>query len=219
MPGLNMKEPVNAWTHLVACAAAFVGLVFLVVRAWGNVPKLTVMLVYGLSAVALFGASTLYHWLKASPKVELLLKRVDHSAIYLMIAGSATPVFYYGLDSAWRATMLAAMWGLAAAGILLKVWFIRLPRSISTALYLAMGWIAVVPFVKLLHTLPPVVLVLLALGGVFYTIGAVIYATKRLDFFPNRFGFHEVFHLFVVAGGAAHYAMIALLVPLEPIAR
>lgn len=207
---LRMKEPVNTWTHFVTFLAAIAGLVFLIILSKNNVSKLITMTIYGSSLILLYGASSLYHWVKASPRVELLLKKIDHISIYFLIAGSYTPVFYYGLDGAWKWTMLISVWTLAAIGMLLKVWFIHLPRYVSTAFYVTLGWIAVVPFVKLISSLPVGAMVLMVAGGVAYTIGAIIYATKKLNFFPNRFGFHEIFHLFVSAGSIVHFVMIAL---------
>lgn len=204
-----MKEPVNTWTHFVTFLAAIVGLVFLIILSGHNASKLVTMTVYGVSCIVLYGASSLYHWVKTTPEKELILKKIDHISIYLLIAGSYTPVFYYGLTGAWKWTMLSAVWALALIGMFLKIWFIHAPRYVSTAFYVTLGWIAVVPFVQLIDRLPTGAIVLMVVGGIFYTIGAIIYATKRLDFFPNRFGFHEIFHLFVSAGSIAHFFMIS----------
>lgn len=170
------------------------------------------MTVYGVSMITLYGASTVYHWARAVPRKVMVLKKIDHIAIYLLIAGSYTPVFYYGLEGAWRAAMLISIWVLTLVGILLKVWFINLPRYVSTAFYIALGWIAVIPFAKLLTSLPAGALVLMFIGGVAYTIGAVIYATKWLNFFPDRFGFHEIFHIFITLGSVAHFTMIMIYI-------
>jgi hemolysin III len=205
----RMKEPVNTWTHFVTFLAAIVGLVFLIALSRHNPSKLVTMTVYGVSVIILYGASSLYHWVRTTPDKELILKKIDHISIYLMIAGSYTPVFYYGLEGAWKWTMLSAVWTLALIGMFLKIWFIHAPRYVSTAFYVTLGWIAVVPFVRLIDNLPLGAIVLMVAGGVSYTIGAVIYATKCFDFFPNRFGFHEIFHLFVSAGSVAHFLMIA----------
>lgn len=105
--------------------------------------------------------------------------------------------------------MLSAVWSLALIGVLMKVWFIRMPRSVSTVFYIMLGWIAIVPFWKLVSSFPIEATILMIVGGVMYTIGGIIYATKIFDFVPNRFGFHEIFHLFVMAGTLAHFIMIA----------
>jgi hemolysin III len=209
---LKMREPVNAWTHFVTFLAAIVGLVFLIALSRSSSSKLITMTIYGVSVITLYGASTVYHWARAVPRKVMILKKIDHIAIYLLIAGSYTPVFYYGLEGAWRIAMLISIWALTLVGILLKVWFINLPRYVSTAFYVALGWIAVIPFAKLLTSLPPGALVLMFVGGVAYTIGAVIYATKRLNFFPNRFGFHEIFHIFITIGSVTHFAMMLVYI-------
>lgn len=211
----KMKEPVNTWTHFVTFLAAIVGLVFLILLSRENLSTLVTMTIFGISVILLYGASSLYHWVKTTPQKELLLKKIDHIGIYLLIAGSYTPVFYYGLDGVWRWTMLAAVWTLAVTGMVLKIWFINAPRYVSTAFYVSLGWIALIPLVQLVQSLPTGALILMGAGGVAYTVGAVIYATKWCNFIPNRFGFHEVFHLFVMAGTAFHFAMmIAYIIPM-----
>ncbi|MFT9486908.1 hemolysin III family protein [Tepidibacillus infernus] len=212
---LKMKEPVNTWTHFVSFIAAIVGLVFLVILSRDNLSKLVIMTIYGISVILLYGASSLYHWIKTTPKKELVLKKLDHVAIYILIAGSYTPVFYFGLEGKWKWAMLISVWVLAIIGIILKIWFIHLPRYVSTAFYVSLGWIALVPLFQLIGQLPTGAMVLMFVGGVAYTIGAIIYATKWLDFFPNRFGFHEIFHIFVVIGSVVHFFMMLFyIIPL-----
>lgn len=212
---LKMREPVNAWTHLVTLLAAVVGLVFLIVLSRSSSSKLITMTIYGVSVITLYGASTVYHWARTVPRKVMILKKIDHVAIYLLIAGSYTPVFYYSLEGAWRIAMLISIWVLTLVGIMLKVWFINLPRYVSTAFYVAMGWIAVIPLAKMVTSLPTGALVLMFVGGVAYTIGAVIYATKWLNFFPNRFGFHEIFHIFITIGSVTHFfMMLVYIIPL-----
>lgn len=211
-----MKEPVNTWTHFVTFIAAIVGLVFLIALTRENMTKLVTMTIYGVSIIVLYGASSLYHWIKTTPRKEYILRKIDHVAIYVFIAGSYTPVFYYGLEGSWRWTMLSAVWVLAFVGIAIKLAFVQTPRLISTAFYVTLGWIAVVPFVQLVDNLPLGAIVLMIAGGIAYTVGAVIYATKSFDFYPNRFGFHEIFHLFVMAGSILHFIMmVAFIVPLR----
>ncbi|TGE31140.1 hemolysin III family protein [Desulfosporosinus sp. Sb-LF] len=209
---LKMKEPVNTWTHFIAFVAAIVGLVFLIFLSRNNLSKLITMTIYGISMIALYGASSIYHWVRTTPQKELLLKKVDHIAIYFLIAGSYTPVFYYGLEGAWRWAMLTAVWTLAIIGMALKIWFIHAPRYVSSAFYVSLGWIALVPFLQLIRNLPFGAIILMAVGGVVYTMGAIIYATKIFDFFPKRFGFHEIFHLFIAAGSVVHFLMILIYI-------
>lgn len=212
---LRMKEPVNTWTHFITFIAGIIGLAFLIALSWNNLTKLIVMTIYGISIILLYGASSLFHWVRTTPRKELLLRKLDHVAIYALIAGSYTPVFYYGLQGSWKWIMLIAVWSLAAIGMLLKIRFIHVPRYVSTSFYVTLGWIALIPFVKLAGNLPLGAIVLIVLGGVVYTIGGLIYATKWLNFFPNRFGFHEVFHLFIMAGSVTHFIMVVVyLVPM-----
>jgi len=213
---LKMKEPVNTWTHFIAFVAAIVGLVFLIIMCKNSISKLVTMTIYGLSMILLYGASSLYHWVQTTPQKELFLKKIDHIAIYFLIAGSYTPVFYYGLEGAWRWAMLISVWSLALLGMALKIWFIHAPRYVSSAFYVSLGWIALVPFLQLIKHLPLGAIILMAVGGVLYTMGAVIYATKIFDFFPKRFGFHEIFHLFIAAGSIVHFMMILIyIVPIK----
>ncbi len=212
MKRLKMKEPVNTWTHFIPFLAAIVGLIFLVKYSYENISTLITMTIYGVSMILLYGASTVYHWVRTTPKKELLLKKIDHCAIYLLIAGSYTPVFFYGLDGVWKWIMLPAVWVLALIGILLKLWLIHAPRYISTGFYLSLGWIAVIPFAQLIKNLPIEAIILMMIGGLLYTIGGIIYATKWFDFFPNRFGFHEIFHLFIASGSTVHFFMMFLYI-------
>ncbi|OLN29692.1 hypothetical protein DSOL_3398 [Desulfosporosinus metallidurans] len=213
---MKMKEPVNTWTHFIPFMAAIVGLVFLILMSKNDISKLITMTIYGLSMIALYGASSVYHWVRTTPQKELILKKVDHIAIYFLIAGSYTPVFYYGLEGAWRWAMLIAVWTLATIGMALKLWFIHAPRYVSSAFYVSLGWIALVPFLQLIKHLEMGAIILMAVGGVVYTIGAIIYATKIFDFFPKRFGFHEIFHLFIAAGSIVHFIMILIyIVPMK----
>ena len=213
---MKMKEPVNTWTHFIPFMAAIVGLVFLILMSKNDISKLITMTIYGLSMIALYGASSVYHWVRTTPQKELILKKVDHIAIYFLIAGSYPPVFYYGLEGAWRWAMIIAVWTLAIIGMALKLWFIHAPRYVSSAFYVSLGWIALVPFLQLIKHLPMGAIILMAVGGVVYTIGAIIYATKIFDFFPKRFGFHEIFHLFIAAGSIVHFIMILIyIVPMK----
>lgn len=212
MKWLKMKEPVNTWTHFITFIAAIGGLVFLVMLTKDNLSELVVATIYGISVMMLYGASSLYHWVRTTPRKEYMLKKLDHIAIYVLIAGSYTPVFYYGLSGSWKWTMLIAVWVLAVIGMVLKLWFIHAPRYLSTAFYVTLGWIAVVPIVQLVHNLSTGAIILMVVGGVAYTAGALIYATKWLDIFPNKFGFHEIFHLFVMTGSILHFFMIAFFI-------
>jgi hemolysin III len=206
---MREKAPVNAATHAVAFIAAAAGAAFLLARAWGDEPKAFVLGVYGLSVTMLFGASASYHAITRWPRVTAVLRRIDHAAIFFMIAGTYTPLLFFGLGGTWRTVMLAAVWTIAAVAVVVAIRFVNAPRALSTGLYVALGWAVVVPAAKLVAALPLPATALIALGGVLYTAGAVVYVTKRPDPIPNRFGFHEMFHLLVVAAAGAQYAAVA----------
>ena len=209
---MKIKEPVNALTHFAMFLAGIAGLVLLLWKAWGTFSGVTAALIFGLSIVLLYGASTLYHWVETTPRKELILRKLDHISIYMLIAGTYTPVLYYGLNDPWRWIMLAVIWGLCTLGAVLKVWLVGMARGLTAAFYLALGWMAVIPFKQLIDSLPRSALILMVSGGAAYTLGAIIYATKIFNFIPEKFGFHEVFHIFVGIGTVLHFLMIFLFV-------
>lgn len=207
---LKVREPMNTLTHFIPFLAGWVGLFFLILLSRDNLSKLITMSIFGLSVIALYGASSLYHAVRTTPSKELTLRKIDHMAIYILISGSYTPVFYYGLDGAWRWAMLISVWVLAIIGITLKIWFMNAPRYVSTAFYVSLGWIAIVPIVQLAHNLPLGAILLMVSGGVMYTFGAVIYAAKIFRIPRIDLGFHEIFHIFVAAGTVIHFIMILI---------
>ena len=204
-----MREPINTWTHFITFLLGVAGLFLLVVLSIGDMAKLITMTIYGLSVIVLYGASTAYHWVETTPNRLAILRTLDHMSIFILIAGTYTPVLYYGFDGAWKWTMLSVIWGLALLGIILKVFFTGTARTFSTILYISLGWIALIPLFKLIRSLPVGAMVFMLLGGIAYTVGGVIYATKRIKFLPGKLGFHEVFHIFVSLGSVLHFIMIA----------
>jgi hemolysin III len=165
-------------------------------------------LVYGAGLCALFGGSALYHRWRWDVRWRPLLQRIDHSTIFVFIAASYTPVALLVLHGATQAVVLGGVWAGALAGVALSVLWIDAPRWIAAATYLALGWVALLALPQLAGGLPAWPLALLVAGGVLYSLGAVVYATRRPDPWPRTFGFHEVFHAFVVAAAAAHVAAI-----------
>lgn len=211
----KIKEPMNTLTHFIPFVAAWFSLVALILLSHGSLSKIITMSIYGLSVIALYGTSSLYHALKTTPRKELVLRKIDHMMIYILIAGSYTPVFYYGLSGSWRWVMLLSVWILAIVGVILKIWFINAPRYVSTAFYVTLGWIALVPIVQLIHNLPLGALILMVCGGVMYTVGAVIYAAKIFRLPRIHLGFHEIFHIFIAGGTLLHFLMVLIyLVPM-----
>src|SRR5262249_44768463 len=152
---------------------------------------------YGMSLILLYTASTVYHWLPVAPRTEDLLRRLDHVAIYCLIAGSYTPVCLVTLRGGWGWSLFAAAWAAAAVGTTIKFFFGHLPRWWSAALYVSMGWMALVAVVPLVHNVPAGGMPWLFAGGVAYTVGAIIYGLDRPNPHPDVFGSHDIFHLFV----------------------
>jgi hemolysin III len=204
----KLREPVNALTHLGGAIVAVFGLVALLVVGWNNTTKLIALLVYGISLIGLFSASGVYHMAQAKPKVLEILRKVDHSAIYFLIAGSYTPFCVIAFDGFWRWGFLAIIWSLAFIGVGVKVFIIKAPRWLTAGVYVVMGWLSIAAIGEMLAVLPAGGLAWLLAGGVIYTLGALVYITKSMNFWPGKFGFHEVWHIFVLLGALAHFIAI-----------
>ncbi|HWS24541.1 MAG TPA: hemolysin III family protein [Anaerolineales bacterium] len=205
----HLREPVNGLTHFFAAIAGLIGTGVLVYLAHDHWQKLVSLLVYGLSVVLLFAASATYHLVKGSPTTIEKLRKFDHSAIFILIAGSYTPFCYNNFTGFWKWGLLAIIWSIAIIGVLIKSFYVRSPRWVSATIYVAMGWIVILAIGEMIRTLPAGAIVWIAVGGVIYTLGAVVYATKMFNFIPNKFGYHEVWHIFVILGAAAHFIAIA----------
>ncbi len=204
----KLRDPISGLTHLGAAILAFFGLIALIVLAWGEPAKLTSLIVYGVSLILMFAASATYHMTISTPKVISILRKVDHSAIYLLIAGTYTPFCIINFSGFWKWGLLAIIWSLAIIGVGIKVFIINAPRWVNAGVYLIMGWLVIAAMQEMLNALPIAALLWLIVGGVIYTLGAIIYITKKLDFVPGVFGFHEVWHIFVILAAAAHYISI-----------
>ncbi|HEX8205944.1 MAG TPA: hemolysin III family protein [Solirubrobacteraceae bacterium] len=194
----------HAWAFWVALVAGIV----LLVLAPGADARVAA-LVYAVGLCALFAGSGLYHRWRWDPRWRPLLRRIDHSTIFIFIAASYTPIALLVLEGPLRVVVLIGVWAGAVAGVAFSVAWIGAPRSLTAGTYLALGWFAVITIPQLVDRLPVVPLALLAAGGVLYTVGALVYASKRPDPWPRTFGFHEVFHAFVIAAAAAHFAAMA----------
>ena len=213
----RLREPVNGLTHAAGGLLAALGLGVLLATAWsaGRIDQLVAFGVFGLSLIALYAASALYHLLPLSPSGVARLRRLDHMAIFVLIAGTYTPFCLLALDGVWRWGLLALIWGLALCGVLLKLLWMDAPRWLSVVLYLGMGWVAVVATPALLRAVPPDGITWMLAGGLVYSAGAVIYGLKRPNPVPGIFGFHELWHLFVIAGSACHFwAVLHYVTPL-----
>lgn len=213
----RLREPVNGLTHAAGGVLAFVGLFVLVASAAsaGRMDQIVAFGIFGISLVALYIASSLYHLLPLSPAGVARLRKLDHVAIFVLIAGTYTPFCLLALDGGWRWGVLAIAWGLALCGASLKLLWMGAPRWLSVLLYLGMGWVAVAAVPALLRTLPAGGMAWVLAGGLTYSAGALVYGLKRPNPIPGAFGFHELWHLFVVAGSACHFwAVLRYLVPL-----
>jgi len=213
----KLREPVNGLTHLGAAIAAAIGLVALWIIGRGSAIKEISLTVYGMSLILMFSASAAYHLIKARPQVMKTLRKLDHSAIYILIAGTYTPICLHYFSGFWQWGMVAVIWGLAFAGIIAKLVFINAPRWLTAGIYLLMGWLGLAGIREIYTSMPVWAWIWLLLGGVFFTLGALVYITKKLDFYPGVFGFHEVWHIFVILGCLCHFIIMAAFIAPHPI--
>ena len=198
----------SAITHGAGAALAAIGTLALLLRCLSLHRSFLPCLIYGLSMVCLYTASTLYHSVNTSVPGRLALRKYDHCSIYLLIAGSYTPVCLIALKGITGVTLTAVIWTLALAGIVLSILWIDCPRWLTSGVYLFMGWLALFAIGPISRALPPAGFAALVLGGVLYSIGGVLYAAKWPGRNNPRFGCHEIFHVFILLGSAAHYAMM-----------
>jgi hemolysin III len=204
-----VKPRLRGWLHAGAFPVAVVGGIVLVVLAEG-VRATVATAVYAATATLLFGVSAVYHRGQWSPGRQRLLKRLDHSNIFLIIAGTYTPFSLLLLDEASGHTLLWLVWAGAVAGVAFRVLWVGAPRWLYTPVYIALGWVAVFYLPDILRSGGVAVVVLLAVGGLLYSLGGLVYAMKRPDPSPRWFGFHEVFHALTLAAFAVHYVAVSI---------
>jgi hemolysin III len=197
--------------HQGAFFAALVVAPLLIVAADGTRAKVAAG-VFAASVAACFGASALYHRVTWTPRVRLWMRRIDHAGVYLLIAGTYTPVSLIALGGAWRPAILAIVWTGAAAAIVLKFAWVDAPKWLAAAIGIALGWVAVVALPQLASHVAPAAVVLLVIGGLAYTAGAIVYARRRPDPVPAVFGYHELFHALTIVAVSCQYTAIALIV-------
>lgn len=205
---IKSQEVFNFYSHLLGMIAAVIGTVFLVNVASDSLSLLITALVYGLSLIFLFSASSLYHAFKSRENELSFWRKMDRLAIFFMIAGSYTPVCYFFLDEAWRLPMIAIQWSLVGFGLFSQIFFPRAPAYIYAIIFLTMGWLLALPLEQVLSSMSELQANLLIGGGIAFSAGALFYAFKRPLMFPGIFSFHELFHVMVLIGGSCHYALI-----------
>jgi len=203
----KMQNPVRGCLHGTAAAASAVGALVLWARS-GDRPHQMALLVFAVSLVGLYSVSSLYHSVPWRQSWKRRMQRLDHSMIYVLVAGTYTPIAWIVLDGWLRGAALGIAWGIAAVGILQKAFLPRVGDTFSIATATAQGWLALPLFVPLAQRLPPPALLLLALGGVLYSVGMVFLVTERPRLWPRVFSYHEAFHVCVVAGSAVHYLVM-----------
>ena len=214
----HIKEPGSAITHFIGMLMAIFAAVPLLIKAAHEPSRIYVisLAIYAASLILLYAASTTYHTFDISEKVNTILKKIDHMMISVLIAGSYTPVCLIVLKGKTGIILLAIVWAIAIAGILIKAFWVYCPKWVSSVLYIGMGWTCVLAFTQILNNMSPAAFGWLLAGGIIYTVGGVIYALK-LPIFNSRhknFGSHEIFHLFVMGGSACHFVvMYAFLLP------
>jgi len=206
--GTDLVPILRGVSHQWAFWCALVAATTLVALSPPGTPRLAA-LVYGAGLCTMLAASALYHRYKCGPRVRMLLCRIDHSAIYVFMAASFTPVGLLLLEGTVRWMVLGTVWGAALAGVALSVAWVTAPRVLFALSYVALGWAMVIAFPQLLSDLDAAPLILFGAGGLLYSAGAVIYALQRPDPWPHTFGFHEIFHALVIAAAVAHFVAMA----------
>ncbi len=205
-----VKPILRGWLHAGMTPVAVVAGLMLILLAPAQYKVCAA--IYSVTAVMLFGTSALYHRGNWSPRTQTMLKRLDHANIFLIIAGTYTPFAVVLLPPDQARTLLALVWGGALAGLVFQVFWVTAPRWLSTAAYIALGWVAVFYLPVFWHAAGAGVVMLLLLGGIAYSFGAVVYARKRPDLWPKWFGFHEVFHALTIAGFVLQFIAVSLVI-------
>lgn len=208
------REPINSYTHFIGACLGVLGTCILILYciARGKTEPSSVIgaLVFGFSLIALYSASSVYHYVKGNAKTINRLRKLDHGMIFVLIAGTYTPLCLRFMEPRNSIIFLSAIWSVAVLGNIIKQFWLSAPRWLSTLLYLIMGWAILFDFGSF-KSIPLPCLSLIAAGGVSYSVGAVIYALKKPNL-SNQLGFHEIFHIFVILGSVLHFIAIFIFV-------
>lgn len=203
-----VREPINGFTHLAGAILSFAGLLAMVIKASmtsGSSLVITSVIVFGISMILLYSASATYHMVVAKDKVIAFLRRLDHSMIFILIAGTYTPFCLISLNGMTGWLLFSIVAFVALSGVLFKMIWFNAPRWLSTIIYIGLGWVVIVVAKPLSVSLSSNGLLLLILGGILYTIGGIIYASKPKFLEFKHLGFHEIFHIFIMLGSTAHF--------------
>ncbi|WP_042142880.1 hemolysin III family protein [Paucisalibacillus sp. EB02] len=206
-----IREPINGFTHLFGALFSFVGLLALVIKAsmdYGSPLVITAVIIFGVSLILLYSASATYHMVIAKDHIIAFLRKIDHSMIFVLIAGTYTPICLISLGGTTGWTLFFVINGLALLGVLYKLIWFKAPRWLSTALYVILGWIIIFFSPSLLEVISSTGMVLLLLGGLSYTVGALIYWLKPKFLEFKHMGFHEIFHIFILVGSLFHFLCV-----------
>ncbi len=205
----KMQNPIRGFLHGSAALAALIGTIYLINKAWGSTAALTGAAIFGVALLVMFTVSTLYHSVPWGPRWKSRFQRYDHSTIYLVVAGTYTPIALATLTGRWLVVSLFVVWGIALCGILIKLFAPGGSTKLSVTLQMVMGWTVVFWIHEIWDRLGPGAILLIAAGGLFYTVGLIFWATKRPKLFARSFSYHELFHVMVVIASALHFAAVA----------
>lgn len=222
MKHFKLKDPGSAITHFIGMLMAMFAATPLILRAMRAPDTVHVisLSIFIVSMILLYAASTTYHTFDLSERTNKILKKLDHCMIFVLIAGSYTPICLIVLHGRTGLMLLALVWSIAILGIIFKLCWVTCPKWVSSVLYIAMGWVCVLAFTQILNSLPAAAFNWLLAGGIIYTVGGIIYALKLPIFNAHHkyFGSHEIFYLFVMAGSICHFIMMFEYVAVLPLA-
>ena len=206
-----LREPINSLTHLVGAILSLFALIAMLVKGIvSNASAVAIIstAIFGISLISLYSVSATYHGVKTSDKIIFRLRKLDHSMIFILIAGSYAPFCLIALGGSNGTVFFSIIASIAIAGILFRMLWFDCPRWLQTALYIGLGWAAIFMIKPLSQVLSPVSLFLLVLGGILYTVGGVIYGLKPKKLQLGSFGFHEIFHIFIILGSLCHFICV-----------
>ncbi len=211
---MKVKDPVSALTHFIGFILSIFAVIQLVSSAnkLGSPLHVYAFAIFGASLILLYMASTLYHIIERPQRLSKVLHRIDHMMIFVLIAGTYTPICLIPLNGLFGLTLLTIVWVIAIAGIFFKIFWMNAPRWLNTGIYIGMGWIIIIAIFPLSNVLSSSSILWMFAGGIAYTIGGVIYGTKWPPITTKNFGFHEIFHIFVLLGSYCHYVVMNTLI-------